>query len=399
MSSLRVKFINIIKTKRNIVSFCYFVFRVCLKIISFFVPVKKKTIIFASFGGRKYDDSPKAIYEGIIKDNYFDDWNFVWAFCNPNQFDIPRGEKIKIDTPIFFLKLVSSQVWVSNSGMDRGINFNRKGIIKIETWHGSVLKKGCGEENNNLKGKKELERLQKKKKDNNTIRCTQSDIDTEVFSRIFWATKSSFVEGFPRNDILVNATNDEISDIRRKIGIPKGKNAILYAPTYREYLMNSEHDIYLSPPINLEKWKEILGDKYVLLVRAHYAITASMNIKNDSFVRDFSTYPCLSDLLLACDILISDYSSIFHDFSILGKPMFCFAYDYDDFNYRRGFLIDIKKDMPFDVDENEDTLLDHIVNMNIQKCREKSIMFHQKYSPYCGHGTENVINEVKRRLQ
>lgn len=399
MSSLRVKIINIIKTKRSIVHLCYSIFRLCLNIVSVFVPVRKKTIIFASFGGRKYDDSPRAIYEGIIKDPFFADWKCVWAFCDPYQFEIPRGEKVRIDTPKFFLKLISSRVWISNSGMDRGIEFNRKGIIKVETWHGSVLKKGCGEENNNPQGKKELELLQKKKKDSTTIRCTQSEIDTEVFSRIFWATKASFVEGFPRNDRLVSVSDDDVCAMRRKIGIPDGKKAILYAPTYREYLINSEYDTYLAPPINLNKWEEKLGEKYVLLVRAHYAVTSSMNINSNSFVRDFSAYPCLNDLLIACDILISDYSSIFHDFSILGKPMFCFAYDLDDFNYWRGCLIDIRKEMPFDVDENEDTLINHILNMDIQKCMEKTIMFHQKYSPYCGHGTENVIKEVKRRLK
>ena len=45
-------------------------------------------------------------------------------------------------------------------------------------------------------------------------------------------------------------------------------------------------------------------------------------------IRDVSSYPNNNDLMLAADILISDYSGIFFEFGVQNKLMFCFAYDY-----------------------------------------------------------------------
>jgi len=68
-----------------------------------FVKPNPKTIVFVCFGGRKYDDSPKAIYEGMARDSRFDGYQLVWAFINPEKHDVgKRGIKIKIDTLRYF---------------------------------------------------------------------------------------------------------------------------------------------------------------------------------------------------------------------------------------------------------------------------------------------------------
>ena len=119
-----------------------------------FVPTQKKTIIFCSYGGRKFNDSPKAIYDEICSREEFNSWRLIWAFVNPDDFEIPRGEKIKIDTIKFFKALLYSRVWISNSGMDRGIELHRRQNIIVETWHGTPLKKIGGDENMNSIGGK-----------------------------------------------------------------------------------------------------------------------------------------------------------------------------------------------------------------------------------------------------
>ena len=68
---------------------------------------------------------------------------------NLDTIDIPRGRKVKIDTLRFFYELLSSKIWISNTGLDRNIGLSKKKVISIETWRGCPFKKICSEENEN----------------------------------------------------------------------------------------------------------------------------------------------------------------------------------------------------------------------------------------------------------
>lgn len=362
-----------------------------------FVPVHQKTMIFCSFGGRKFDDSPKAIYEEVCRRNEFEDWRLIWAFVNPSHHDIPRGEKVKVDTYQFFKMLLSSKVWVSNSGMDRGIDMNRKDVIRVETWHGTPLKKIGGDENKNSLGINPS--LYKGKKDADTIRCAQSDYDRAIFERVMHADKSAILlSDLPRNDGLLKYTDEDIVKVKRKIGIPDGKKVLLYAPTYREYLVDDHNDTIMAPPINFDKWKKELGENYVLLIRAHYAVTAAMEIRENDFVKNVSDYPFINDLYVISDILLSDYSSSYIDYSILDKPMLCYAYDVVEYKEKRGLYIDLQKELPCEIDYDEESLLNHIKTLDYSLYSEQTKKFHRKYAPYAGNASKKVVDEIVKRL-
>ncbi|MGI6439065.1 MAG: CDP-glycerol glycerophosphotransferase family protein [Sphaerochaetaceae bacterium] len=222
--------------------------------------------------------------------------------------------------------------------------------VVVNTWHGTPLKK-IGEMST-------LEQWQPKKKgkvDAVTIRCAQSEYDREIFQRIFNASKESFILcDLPRNDELFNYSKKEIRDIRSHLNIPVGKKIILYTPTYREYLMTSSYVLYIKPPITLSKWKEQLGNQYVLLIRAHYAVTEALDIKEDEFIKNVSNYPSLNGLYVIADLMISDYSSTYFDYSILDRPMYCFAYDYEEYNEKRGLYLKLEDVLPCNINYNED---------------------------------------------
>lgn len=395
---MRIRFINFLKTHPFFVNLAWGMAKVFLRIWGLFVPVQPKTMLFASFGGRNFDDSPKAIYDEVCRRPEFADWTLTWAFVDPEKFELPRGEKIKIDTPAFFRALLSSRVWVSNSGMDRGIGLKRKGTLRVETWHGSSMKKGTGDENQTaIGGKKRAEH--KGPLDNDTIRCAQSELDKSIYQRVFHATKESIMLcGAPRNDSLFRYTADDIAAIRRRLHIPEGKQVILYVPTYREYLLDEHGEMYLAPPMDLAKWERLLGDQYVLLMRAHYAVSAALKLQENDFVRNVSSYGNLNDLMIICDILISDYSSTYIDYALLDRPMLCFAYDYEEFLEKRGFYWDIEKNLPCTLDRDEDTLLEHILTMDREKYVQATREFHQKFAPYAGHASEAVVDKMGERL-
>lgn len=394
---MRIKIIRFLKSHPKCVTFFWNLARLGLLIWGFFVPLQKKTMIFCSFGGRKFDDSPKAIYDEICRRSEFDDWKLIWAFVEPDSFSIPRGEKIKIDTIAFFRALLYSRVWISNSGMDRGIELHRKKNIIVETWHGAPLKKIGGEENQNSLGGGST--ISKGKKDFSTIRCAQSEYDREIFSRVFNAEKESILLcDLPRNDALTKYTHKDIKIIKDNLGIPCNKKTILYTPTYREYLVDENNDNYIAPPIDLHKWQREIGDTYVLLIRAHYAVSAKLNIINNGFVFDVSTYPCLNDLYAISDIMISDYSSTYFDYSILKRPMLCFAYDLKEYEEKRGLYLKLEGNLPCRIDKTEDELLETIKELDYEKASKAAEWFHLKYSPFAGEASRKVVDMIIQKL-
>ncbi len=362
--------------------------------VTYLCPIKKKTMIFASFGGRKFDDSPRAIYDQIIHDPAFADWKLIWAFTEPEKVDIPRGEKVKMDSCGFYRKLFTSRVWVSNSGMDRGFELRNPRILRVETWHGTPLKKICGEEHTNA-----TKRMARKRLDKKAIRCAQSEYDRQILARVLASSPESFLMcDLPRNDSLLRYTPEQKSAVRKALGIPEGKKVILYMPTYREYLLNENKENYIAPPMQLAKWRERLSDEYVLLMRAHYAVSAALELTEDEFVKDASGYGLLNDLYAIADILISDYSSAFIDGAICGMPMLCFAYDLAEYEEKRGLYLDLAEALPCTLCACEDELLAQIENLNYAEASEKTRAFAQKYAPYAGKATETVVAEMKRRL-
>ena len=389
---MRTNIISFLKRHPGVLDIAWSFASVFLNIMSMFITINPKRIIFASFGGRSFSDSPKALYEGICNLAEFDDWELVWAFVEPEKYHLDRGCKVKIDTLDFFKILLGSKVWISNSGMARGIDIHRSGIVEIETWHGTPLKKIGGEENQNSM----ITKREKKSRtlDTNTIRCAQSCYDQEIFSRVFHASKESILlSDLPRNDRLFRYSADEIKNIKNQLNISNDKKIILYTPTYREFCNSAT---FVAPPINKKKWKTELGEKYVFLFRAHYTITSDLDLEDDFFI-DVTNYPDLNDLYIISDIMISDYSSTFVDYSVLDRPMLCYAYDLDEYKEKRGLYISLHEMLKC-VYTTEVELIDAIRNLDYEAACSNTKEIHGKYAPYAGNATDEVIKCLINRI-
>lgn len=239
----------------------------------------------------------------------------------------------------------------------------------------------------------------KGKPDNKTIRCAQSEFDRDIFARIFNADKDAILLcDLPRNDALFRYSLEEIERIKNKLNIGIEKKVILYTPTYREYLIDENRNTFLAPPMDLMKWERELGDEYVLLIRAHYAVSNALNITESSFVKDVSDYPCLNDLYIISDMMISDYSSTYFDYSILNRPMFCFAYDLEEYEKKRGLYLNIKEELPCEIDRTEESLISNIKNVKLEKAISRTKEFSQKYTPYAGGASAKVVDKILSQL-
>lgn len=366
-----------------------------IKTLGFFIHKSERKIVFSCLGGRKFDDSPRCIYEEMLKDGRFADFEFVWAFNNPSEFDVPGAKKVRCDSLSYYYNLLTAAIWVTNSSMERGLYFKPDRIFNFNTWHGTPIKLMGSDIDKSYPGMR-----QKIKKSHEDVFLAQGKYDADIFSRVFNIPSENMrIIGLPRNDELVEKNTEAYrKKIRCKLGIDNSKKVILYAPTFREYQRDDKNNCVLMPPINIEKWRKEIGDNYVLLLRAHYDVVKIMDIKDDDFVKNVSGYPQLNDLMIVSDLLISDYSSIYFDYSIQDKPMLCFAYDYDEYSKNRGMYFDIREELK-DYTNNENVLLTEITNLNYNKKIEITQQFRSKYIEQYGNSTRMSLNIISEHIK
>lgn len=387
---MKQKLVNILKYNKVAYAVYYRVMSFCMNVLKLFVKTDDKLILFNSFAGRKYDDSPKAIFEEMRKDPRFKGYRLVWAFHQPEKYDAPQ--KIKTDGLNYFKTALAARVWVTNSSVERGLNFTGKHTLYFNTWHGTPMKKmgtdiGASNTSFGNKGDSHFD-----------VMMSQGHFETDVFSRSFGIPKEKFLEvGLPRNDILANYTDTYRKRLREKLNIRPDQTVILYCPTFREYDKDESLGVVMAPPMDLEKWERELGNGYALLMRAHYEVSKVMKIEDNEFVRNMTDYPDLNDLYIAADILISDYSSVFFDFSITGKPMLHFCYDYDKYSSKRGMYFDIREKISGA--DNEDGVIDLIKQLDLEAEKKKTESFRNQYVNFYGSATTAAVDCIAKELR
>ena len=363
-----------------------------IRFLGLFIKIDPHMILFNSFGGRKYDDSPQAIFLEMCQDARFDQFKLIWAIDDPLNADIPeRATVVKDYTFSFFVYALKAKVWITNSSIEHGLYFKKKNTVYINTWHGSAIKY-LGED---VREKGKSFKSKKRQKENAFF--TQSEYDEYVFAHAFKMDKSIFKRfGLPRNDELVQFSEEKIEQIKDSLGIEDDRKIILYAATFREYSRSTKNKIVQSIKIDLTKWEKEFGDRFVLLIRAHYEVAEMSDISFFRSVKNVSGYPHLNDLLIISDALISDYSSIFFDYSILHRPMFCFAYDFEEYAENRGMYINIEKELPCRVARTDNELFREIEDTfsSYQEKCEKTVEFQKKYVTEYGSAAQKACDYI-----
>ena len=384
---IKSKIKAILKRKRFFYLTYYYVMSLIVNLIKIFVSCDEKLILFVSFGGRRCTDSPRAIYDYMLTDPRFSEYKLVWGVINPKDFpDIPF--KVKIDSLRYLIISLKARCWITNVLIERGLRYTGKNTFYLYTGHGSPIKK-CGADENNTKHFKSAA------VSNISASLSQSEFERKIRSRNgSLPLENVYMTGAPTNDILVNYDENYRERIRKQLEIGNDKIAILYAPTFREYQKYGTFDM---PEVNFEKWHEILGNKYVILYRAHPIAMYDGKSSKNWFI-DVTSYERIESLMIASDMLVSDYSGLIPDYSITGKPIFLWTYDYDRYEKERGLYFDIRKELRSTADE--DQLLDLILHDDLKKNVDKYVIpFRNKYATEYGSGTQNAVDLIYRNIR
>ena len=119
-----------------------------MRVIGFFVPIDKKMILFSAHS-RKYNDSPRTIYEYMINQPMYKGYKYVWALEDPEHVELPGPAiKIKADTPKYFIISMKAKYWVTCVNIERHLHypfpFNRLSIalttlLKLHSFDSTVV--------------------------------------------------------------------------------------------------------------------------------------------------------------------------------------------------------------------------------------------------------------------
>lgn len=389
--------------------------RLCY-LIYYFKKIEDKQIVFESFMGRKYVDSPKAIYEFMLNNKAYKDYKFIWFFKKPENYqNIAKNKRtivLKYGSKDYYKYYASSKYWVTNSRIPDGI-FRKKGQKYIQCWHGTPLKRlGFDIE---VKGKnamntiKDLRRKYQLDAKKYSYMISPSKFCSEKFISAFNLKKlgkeNIIVEvGYPRNDFLINYKKLDVNNIKNKLKLPKDKKIILYAPTWRDNQHDSSIGYTYKTEIDFDLLQKKIGKEYVILFRAHYFIANAFDFeKYKDFIYNVSEYDDINDLYIISDMLITDYSSVFFDYANLKRPMIFYMYDFEDYkNNMRDFYIDINE-LPGPIVKTQKELEKELTNIdkNFPKYKKKYEKFNKKYN-YLDDGKatkralEKIIEEEKK---
>jgi len=178
-----------------------------------------------------------------------------------------------------------------------------------------------------------------------------------------WGGTEKLIEtGYPRNDFITNTTAEEADEIKRKWNIPLDKKVVFYAPTWRDTsFVASGYTFELKA--DFRKWKEILGDDYVVVFKPHYLIINKYEHDDslEGFLYSIPASAEINQFYVISDMLITDYSSVFFDYSVLNRPIYFYMYDRAEYqDQMRGFYLDVDSELPGKIYTDETEMLSAI---------------------------------------
>lgn len=303
----------------------------------------------------------------------------TFFFLKP--YELARAETILLDNiflPFAYLK-------------------RRKNTRVIQLWHGTGSIKKFGQDVNEGK----LRELEKRANSNitNLIVSSQSAIDQ--YAGAFGVEKDIVCPiGLPRTDELFQrrkkleqtGKNQDKEAIYHKYGIPSDKKLILYAPTFRDHEEDNNKLLELIEELGRE-----LPQEYYLGLRLHPFIADKFGREQlDRRICQFSFEKDLNALLMASDILITDYSSIVYEYCITKQPMIFYAFDLDEFSDTgRGFYCDYVNYVPGPVAYNCRDVLDIINKKDYQNYNVEAFV-RENYIDADGNATKRLIELMEQ---
>ncbi len=350
----------------------------------------KNQVLFESFQGKVIGDNPLDIFNELKRAR--PDLKFLWT-TGPNT-QAPEGAKgVRFASREWLDALATSKYLVNNTNWPW---YFRKvtGQVYLQTWHGTPLKRlGRQIPNNNLT-KSYLDTMDREAAAWDYL-ISPNPFCTEVFPQAFGYSGRILETGYPRNDRLSTSSGADRQRIRESIGVANPATiVVMYAPTWRDYKRsatgNWESVTFMDKDIELPEGFQMIYRGHTNTHAAHKAEVAGRAI-------DVTKYPDVTELYLAADVLITDFSSVMFDYTVTGKPIMFLAPDLERYRAERGFYFDFENEAPGPILKTDQEVL-----VALTKLETISSEYHAKYRAWQqkfnsledGHAAKRVVDTV-----
>ncbi len=301
-------------------------------------------VVFMTFGGRQYADSPRALHEELARQA--SSLERLWVVRDGRAVIPPSGRALRAGSREYYEAMARARVVVVNGFLPEWFR-RRPDQVIVQTLQGTPLKR-VGLDVPHLRSTMRRSWQWSNQMENWQYVLSGSSFASPILRQAFGFDGEILELGLPRNDVLAAPDREtRAAEVRRALGIPSGARVVLYAPTYRDHVVDRRGRYRMDQHLDVARVLEALGPDTFLLLRKHPSVADVPETGGFERVIDVSLWQAASELLAASDVLVTDYSALAVDFANTGRPMIFFAYDLD--TYRddiRGFYIDYEAEVP-----------------------------------------------------
>lgn len=369
--------------KNKIIKGLFFIFKL--------IPINNKKVVVSNYYGKGYGDNPKYIVSELLSTKK--DYDIVWLVLPNKNYEFPNGIRpVKYSTLRSIYELATAKIWIDNCRKFSSIT-KRENQFYIQTWHGGIaLKKIEKDTANTLTAKYTMDAICDSKMVN--LMISNSKFNTALYNTSFWYEGDILEVGSPRCDIIFNTAATIKEKVQTYFNFLKDVNIVLYAPTFRN---NEDTDIYkmdfelLRRNLNLK-----FGNDWIVLIRLHPNISEKNTFMDyTDHIINASEYEDMYELMAVSDILITDYSSTMFEFSMIKKPVFLYAPDFDEYIEERNFYFDIMS-LPYPLSLTFENLIINIQNYEESNYHNELEKFYEQISLFeNGEASRTVANLIQ----
>lgn len=305
-----------------------------------YVGVKKGRVLFASDQRASLGGNLLRVQERLIERGLDKELDLQYSFR------LPKTTGWRTTIRILWLMATSEVILLDDYfGLLKSVRIDTERTRVLQLWHAGSGFKSVGYSRFGNPGSPKLWHPHRQY----TYAITGSTHLKPVYAEAFGIEESAVIPtGLPRVDWFLDEERTAAFTAQFAEEHPQlqGKRVVLFAPTFRG--RSFYEAFYDYSWIDFDALYRACGDDTVVLFRMHHFIDSKVPIPakySDRFF-DFTHYADGLGLLHEVDVLITDYSSIIYEFSLLDRPMMFYVPDKVNYAATRGFHRDFDETAP-----------------------------------------------------